>query len=158
MKIYVHLFPNLSYNKQDATPIDITNIVFEKNGKIYFKKPQQFANTEQVNLNIEKIYKCECGWKGSWKQMKREQDFGYDQSCCPKCNNVMFNNLHGEIHCEKVDEEEVKLLNYLDECIKLSLNNAKDFEKSKMKTSEYSSMAMATAYNNVKQFILNKNK
>jgi len=53
MKIYVHLFPNLSYNKQDATPIDITDIVRVEeliietksdiwtDCKIYFKQPTE---------------------------------------------------------------------------------------------------------------------
>lgn len=41
--------------------------------------------------------------KGNYKYKKRkiyEYDFGYDQSCCPKCGYVMINNLHWEVHCD----------------------------------------------------------
>lgn len=58
---------------------------------------------------IEKIgiisrFLCDkCRWIGSHKEMKKEQDIDYDQYCCPKCNNVMFDNGHGYIYCEKVN-------------------------------------------------------
>ena len=44
----------------------------------------------------------ECEWIGTRDECKNEYDFGYDQSCCPKCNNVMFDNLHGKDYAEKV--------------------------------------------------------
>lgn len=48
-------------------------------------------------------YICdECGWRGTHEEMKREWDFGYDQSCCPKCNDVMMDNLHGNIYARKL--------------------------------------------------------
>jgi hypothetical protein len=38
-----------------------------------------------------KKYKCtECHWLGLFNEMKNEQDTDYDQYCCPKCNNVMY--------------------------------------------------------------------
>ena len=43
-----------------------------------------------------------CGWIGTREECKNEYDFGYDQSCCPKCNNVMFDNLHGNDYAKKV--------------------------------------------------------
>jgi hypothetical protein len=49
---------------------------------------------------------AECGWIGEQKEMKHEYDFGYDQSCCPKCNDVMMDNLHGNMYCEKVLQNE----------------------------------------------------
>ena len=35
------------------------------------------------------------------KEMKNEQDIDYNQDCCPKCNNVMFDNKYGHIYCEE---------------------------------------------------------
>ena len=51
------------------------------------------------------LYLCdECEWSGKHSDMKVESDFGYDQSCCPTCNNVMVDNLHGILHCEKISK------------------------------------------------------
>lgn len=48
-------------------------------------------------------YLCdECGWVGTRADMKNEQDIDYDQDCCPNCNNVMFDDGHGYVYCEKV--------------------------------------------------------
>lgn len=60
MKIYVHLFPNLSYNKQDFTPIDITDIVLEKDGKIYFK------NNDMELSALQKHRKTWVGKSDEW--------------------------------------------------------------------------------------------
>lgn len=54
------------------------------------------------NLSIHIVstrYLCECGWQGKHEEMKREFNFGYDQSCCPKCNDVLTNNLNWEVYC-----------------------------------------------------------
>ncbi len=51
------------------------------------------------------IYLCEeCNWKGTHDEMKSEQDLTYDQDCCPKCNNILFDNLYGYTYCKKVEE------------------------------------------------------
>lgn len=48
-------------------------------------------------------YLCnECGWIGTRVEMKNEQDTDYNQDCCPKCNNVMFDDGHGYVYCEKI--------------------------------------------------------
>jgi hypothetical protein len=40
---------------------------------------------------LSKQYKCtECNWIGVFNEMKNEQSIDYDQYCCPKCNNVMY--------------------------------------------------------------------
>jgi predicted RNA-binding Zn-ribbon protein involved in translation (DUF1610 family) len=53
----------------------------------------------------ELIYLCdECGWKGKSSEMKKEQDIAYDQYCCPKCNNVLFDILYGYTYCKTVEE------------------------------------------------------
>lgn len=49
--------------------------------------------------SISTCYLCECGWCGEYEEMKNESDFGFDQSCCPKCGTVMINNLHWEVYC-----------------------------------------------------------
>jgi predicted RNA-binding Zn-ribbon protein involved in translation (DUF1610 family) len=70
-------------------------------------------NTEKTSLENESQPSClggvisrflcdECGWIGTRDEARREFDFGYDQSCCPKCGNVMFDNLHGNDYAEKV--------------------------------------------------------
>lgn len=45
----------------------------------------------------------ECKWVGPISDMKNESDFGYDQSCCPICNDVMFDDINGLIYCEKYE-------------------------------------------------------
>ncbi len=63
---------------------------------------------ENENSNIEKTvvesrYLCdECKWTGTIKEMKNESDFDYDQECCPKCNNVLFDDMNGYVYCKKV--------------------------------------------------------
>ena len=58
----------------------------------------------QLNIGvvISRFLCDECGWIGTRDEARREFDFGYDQSCCPKCGNVMFDNLHGNDYAEKV--------------------------------------------------------
>ena len=67
---------------------------------------ETLKNNETAQLGIGVVisrYICdECGWEGTHEEMKREWDFGYDQSCCPKCNNVMIDNLHGNIYVRKL--------------------------------------------------------
>jgi hypothetical protein len=57
-------------------------------------------NKKQCDIHvINTRYLCECGWKGTTEEMKREYDSGYDQSCCPECNDVLINNLNWEVYC-----------------------------------------------------------
>ena len=49
-----------------------------------------------------KKYKCtECNWSGVFKEMKNEQDIDYDQYCCPKCYNVMYDCLLDKWYLEE---------------------------------------------------------
>lgn len=49
---------------------------------------------------MEDIYICnDCGKRHDFDDMKREYDFGYDQSSCSKCGDVMVDNLRGNNHC-----------------------------------------------------------
>jgi transcription initiation factor IIE alpha subunit len=48
-------------------------------------------------------YQCDqCHWIGQLDECQSESDFGYDQSCCPRCGNVMFDNLHGIPYVNKI--------------------------------------------------------
>lgn len=68
-----------------SNPIDITDIVFEKDGKIYFKQPQQFGNTEQpkqvesddIDFLIEQSFKLGVQWGetyGGWFNPNKEDN------------------------------------------------------------------------------------
>jgi DNA polymerase III alpha subunit (gram-positive type) len=67
---------------------------------------QNLNEPQKPQLNIGAVisrYLCdECGWIGTRAEMKNEQDIDYNQDCCPKCNNVMFDDGHGYVYCEKV--------------------------------------------------------
>jgi len=52
-----------------------------------------------MKTDVSIRYLCECGKVQTREEMKREYDFGYDQLCCTKCNNVLINDLHGVVHC-----------------------------------------------------------
>lgn len=77
MKIYVHLFPNLSYNKQDATPIDVTDIISDNNGVITFKQPKQVDEYGYIKCgDCNKFYLCtncgaQCGSDGHFIEPKQ---------------------------------------------------------------------------------------
>ena len=65
------------------------------------------VNTEETdNSDLGAVisrYLCdECYWIGTRAEMKNEQDIDYNQDCCPNCNNVMFDDGHGYVYCEKV--------------------------------------------------------
>lgn len=50
-------------------------------------------------------YLCdECNWSGTVNEMKNESDLDYNQDCCHKCNNVMFDNRFGRAYCKSIDE------------------------------------------------------
>jgi hypothetical protein len=54
-----------------------------------------------------KKYKCtECNWSGVFKEMKNEQDIDYDQYCCPKCYNVMYDCLLDKWYLEEEPKQE----------------------------------------------------
>jgi len=53
-----------------------------------------------------KKYKCtECHWLGLFNEMKNEQDTDYDQYCCPKCNNVMYDCRFDKWYLEEPKQE-----------------------------------------------------
>lgn len=52
-------------------------------------------------------YKCDCGWVGNTDEMDREMDFEYDQSCCPECNDVMIDLLHGIVYVKTLRENNI---------------------------------------------------
>jgi hypothetical protein len=53
-----------------------------------------------------KQYKCtECNWLGLFNEMKNEQDTDYDQYCCPKCNNVMYDCRFDNWYLEEPKQE-----------------------------------------------------
>lgn len=56
------------------------------------------------NSELIKKYSCENGHVHTRQELKREMDFGYDQLCCPVCNDVMFDELHGHQHCIEVND------------------------------------------------------
>ncbi len=59
---------------------------------------------------------------------------------------------------KQVEEiEDVELMKYLDECIESCNKRLNEFKTGKMDYSYYGSMAMMSAYNNVKQFIKERN-
>jgi len=59
---------------------------------------------------------------------------------------------------KQVEEiEAVELIKYLDECIESCNKRLNEFKTGKMDYSYYGSMAMMSAYNNVKQFIKEQN-
>lgn len=74
----------------------------------------------------ERAYRCgECGWVGTISEMKNEQDLEYNQDCCPKCNDVMFDNGHDYKYAEYVphpikqdDKQESEAINGIYEALK----------------------------------------
>ena len=46
-------------------------------------------------MKKEIIYICECGKEQARNEMRREFDFDYDQLCCVKCGDVLFDDLRG---------------------------------------------------------------
>jgi hypothetical protein len=80
-----------------------------------------------------KQYKCtECNWLGLFDEMKNEQDTDYDQYCCPKCNNVMYDcRLHKwylEEPKQKTIEEVLKKIKSIKLCLMAHPNNEVDSE------------------------------
>ena len=80
-----------------------------------------------------KQYKCtECNWLGLFDDMKNEQDTDYDQYCCPKCNNVMYDcRLHKwylEEPKQKTIEEVLKKIKSIKLCLMAHPNNEVDSE------------------------------
>jgi hypothetical protein len=60
-----------------------------------------------VNVEEPKQYKCtECNWVGVFNEMKNEQDIDYDQYCCPKCNNVIYDCRIGKWYLEEEPKQE----------------------------------------------------
>jgi hypothetical protein len=54
-----------------------------------------------------KKYKCtECHWLGVFNEMKNEQDIDYDQYCCPKCNNVIYDCRFDKWYLEEEPKQE----------------------------------------------------
>lgn len=76
---------------------------------------------------------------------------------CPTCNGEV--SIIGDttkfMVAKQVDT--VELIKYLDECIESCNKRLNEFKTGKMDYSYYGSMAMMSAYNNVKQFIKEQN-
>lgn len=115
-------------------PIDITEIVFEKYGKIYFKQPTE----KQYDIH-------------KFEDYKNIIDKQCDEHCFYNCSQA------GSIapQCLKPTEKQVEsdLIKYLDDCILSCEISAEDFKKSKMEMSYLCSNAMKQAYINVKNEI-----
>jgi hypothetical protein len=70
---------------EEVDVIDCTKILLPEEGWYTFGYKIIIPKEEP------KQYKCtECNWLGLFNEMKNEQDTDYDQYCCPKCNNVMY--------------------------------------------------------------------
>jgi hypothetical protein len=96
-----------------------------------------------------KQYKCtECNWLGLLNEMKNEQDTDYDQYCCPKCNNVMYDCRFDKWYLEEPKQETIEEAKkkYVYDKYKQSLddvvNNAIDFG-AKWQQETYSQFTLA---------------
>jgi len=66
-------------------------------------------------MSKEKTYRCpDCETLLRESEMRREYDFGYDQSCCLKCGDVLIDNLRGNTYYTEPlsDEQKLKAYNF----------------------------------------------
>lgn len=56
---------------------------------------------EKTTTELTKKYSCSNGHVHTKPELVRELGDWYDQLCCPICNDVMFDELHGHQYCQE---------------------------------------------------------